>query len=142
MIRLPVSSRFVNDTGNDLLQGKIHSLRKNYNYWKKFEGRELALYSWAGKPYRSRQNVICVKPLVSVQKVRLWHNETVDGYKMWPEFFIKTGRHDPFPLKQEELAANDGFEDGEEFTEWFYDYPDGVMAILHFTNFKYGEKTE
>jgi hypothetical protein len=36
------------------------------------------------------------------------------------------------------LAMNDGFDDKDEFTDWFYDYPDGEIAILHFSEFRYG----
>jgi len=35
------------------------------------------------------------------------------------------------------LCRNDGFERGDEFFNWFATYPDGDMAILHFTDFRY-----
>jgi hypothetical protein len=35
------------------------------------------------------------------------------------------------------LARNDGFENWIQLHRWFWDYPDGKMAVLHFTNFKY-----
>jgi hypothetical protein len=46
------------------------------------------------------------------------------------------------------LAKNDGFYDvdgdpnTDDFIDWFYDYPDGVMALIHFTNFMYGGETK
>jgi hypothetical protein len=137
--RLSCGFQFVNDTGDDLIPGKIHSLRQNYDYWKKFEGKDLALYIWEGKPYRSKQKVFCVKRLEFVQRIKIYHHETANGDKMPPQFFIETGLHIYSRLSRELLAANDGFESEEEFTGWFYDYPDGKIGILHFTNFRYGK---
>jgi hypothetical protein len=133
------NSRFVNEAKNDLIPGKIHTIRQNYNYWKKFEGWNLEFFTWDGKAYQkgSRQKVFCIKNLASVQKVVLWHNETLDGCKMPPDFLIKAGRRKLFPLSTTLLAINDGFDTEEEFIDWFYDYPDGKMAILHFTDFRY-----
>jgi hypothetical protein len=137
MKRISFNPRFVNPAGNDLVEGKIHSIRENYDYWKRFEGREVALFAWEGVPYRSKQRVFCVKRIESAQKVLLSHNRTIEGHKMPPEFFIKTPGKTYFPLSVTLLAANDGFDDEDEFTDWFYDCPDGEMAILHFTEFRY-----
>jgi hypothetical protein len=41
MKRISFDPRFVNEAGNDLIPGKIHTIRQNYEYWKKFEGREV-----------------------------------------------------------------------------------------------------
>jgi hypothetical protein len=127
----------VNEAGDDLVPGKIHTIRQNYEYWKKFEGRDVELFTWEGKPYRSKQKVFCVRWIWSVQRVGIWHNKTVDGHKMRPEFYIETGDI-RFPLSPSLLAANDGFDDEDEFMDWFYDYPDGEAGILHFTDFWYG----
>jgi hypothetical protein len=35
------------------------------------------------------------------------------------------------------LSKNDGFKNVGEFTNWFYNYPETDMAILHFTDFRY-----
>jgi hypothetical protein len=137
MKRISFNPRFVNAAGTDLVPGKIHSIRKNFTFWKKFEGRDVALFTWEGVPYRSKQRVFCVKRIVGVQKVILSHNRTLEGHKMPPEFFIKTLGRTCFPLSVTLLAANDGFDDEDEFIEWFYDYPDGEMAVLHFTEFRY-----
>jgi hypothetical protein len=69
MRRISINPRFINKAGNDLVLGKIHTIRQNYDYWKKFEGQEVALFTWEGKPYRSKQKVFCVKRIVSVQEV-------------------------------------------------------------------------
>jgi hypothetical protein len=55
MKRISFSPRFVNEMGDDLVSGKIHTIRQNYFYWKKFEGRHAALFTWEGKLYRSKQ---------------------------------------------------------------------------------------
>jgi hypothetical protein len=124
MKRISFNPRFVNVGGTDLVKGKIHTLRRNYDYWKKFEGRDLALFIWEGKAYRSRQGVFCVKRLVSVQAVR--HGGR--GH-----FFTEKERYIPMS----ELALNDGFNNENEFVRWFVKYPEEKMGILHFTGYRY-----
>jgi hypothetical protein len=127
MRRISFNSRFVNGAGNDLIPGKIHTIRQNYNFWKRFEGRDVALFSWEGKPYRSSQKVFCVKRLVSVQWTYL-----EDG-----DFWIKEADHAGLiPINF--LARKDGFSSCEDFQKWFAPYGDCMdMAILHFTDFRY-----
>jgi len=133
MKRISFNQRFVNKAGNGLIRGKIHTIRQNYEYWKKFEGKDLALFVWEGKPYRSKQKVFCVKRLVSVQKVlrKSWvtaiHRD--DNFRM--EF---DGKY--FAIA-DDIAHNDGFKTKYEFRDWFNKYPFGEMAILHFTDFRY-----
>ena len=69
MKRISFDPRFVNEAGDGLIPGKIHTIRQNYDYWKQYEGREAALFTWEGQPCRSRQKVFCVKRVVSVQEV-------------------------------------------------------------------------
>jgi hypothetical protein len=126
MKRLSFNPRFANEAGNDLREGKIHTLRKNYAWWKKFEGQDIALFTWTGKPYRSKQKVFCVKRLVSAQKVI--KSEVAD-------FWLSLD--DKYPIPINVIAKNDGFENKSDFIDWFIEYPYGEMGILHFTNFKY-----
>jgi hypothetical protein len=126
MKRISFDRRFINEAGSDLIPGKIHTLRRNYQFWKKFEGRDTALFTWDGKPYRSGQKVFCVKKIMSVQKA-VKHNGKIYLYGASPA--------------QSQLAKNDGLA-LDEFKEWFKGYPDGDMAVLHFTDFRYGEKRE
>jgi hypothetical protein len=133
MKRISFSPQFVNETGNDLIPGKIHTIRQNYDYWKKFEGQDVALFTWEGKPYQhqSRQKVFCVKRLVYVQKItKAWHKKSHSYY-----WYINKNGETYYPYLAR-LAINDGLA-FDEFEKWFYEYPDGDMAILHFTDFRY-----
>jgi hypothetical protein len=129
MRRISFNPRFVNEAGNDLVPGKIHTIRGNYDFWKRFEGQDVALFAWEGKPHRSKQRVFCVKRIVSVQKIRKAGN-TNFYLTDWPA-------DSAIYLHPPVLAKNDGFADYYEFFDWFYDYPDGDMAVLHFTDFRY-----
>jgi hypothetical protein len=124
MKRISFNPRFVNRAGNDLVPGKIHTMRQNYFYWKKFEGRDVALFTWEGRPYRSKQRVFCVKPLAFVQKVR---------HAGQGKFFTEKERY--IPMGQ--LAINDGFENEDEFIRWFTRDSEGEMAVLHFAGYRY-----
>ena len=138
MRRISINPRFVNKAGDDLIAGKIHTIRQNYEFWKRFEGREVALFVWEGKPYRSKQRVLCVKWIMSVQEVDFRKKAELINYhgvNVTFQFFYKD-KAIPFG----ELSLNDGFR-GElgpsEFADWFVNYPSGKMAILHFTDFRY-----
>jgi len=132
MKRISFNKQFLNEAGNDLKLGKIHTIRQNYEYWKKFEGQEVALFTWEGKPYRSKQIVFCVKKLISIQEIELTKREGI-------LFFI--ANHEKQNII--DLAKNDGFFDSygdidhEGFINWFAKYNAGKMAILHFTEFRY-----
>jgi hypothetical protein len=134
MRRIAFNPRFVNEAGTDLVEGKIHTIRKAYPFWKKFEGQDVALFTWEGKPYRSKQRVFCVKKLVSVQEVFV----TASRDRQHLEFFVEDTPLGPDKmLDNETLAKNDGFSTYKEFESWFLNYPEGIMAVLHFTDFEY-----
>jgi hypothetical protein len=118
----------VNETYIDLIPCKIHTIRQNYDYWKHFEGNEVALFSWERKPYRSKQKVFCVKRIVSVQAIYF--------DKFDKEFLIKEPSHAGI-IPVNFLAKKDGFQNTDDFLNWFADYKPGRMAILHFTDFQY-----
>jgi hypothetical protein len=50
MKRISFNAQFVNESGDGLILGKIHTIRQNYSFWKKFEGRDVELFTWEGKP--------------------------------------------------------------------------------------------
>ena len=129
MRHIAFAPRFINKAGNNLIQGKIHTIRQNYEWWKRFEGQEVALFTWNGKPYRSKQKIFCVKKIYHVQKLYftntfglLWHISVENMQKQ---------------ITKETFTKNDGFNTFDEVLEWFHDYPTCEMAILHFTDFRY-----
>jgi hypothetical protein len=133
-LNILLNSRFV----TPLLDGrKIHTIRKNYDFWKRHDGKVCAIRIWEGKPYRSKQRDICQKT-IHVQPILISHNKTFEGHKMPPRFLGRFGGIDTFTL-----AMNDGFFDDkrnvceDDFIDWVYDYPDGTLAVLHFTNYRY-----
>ncbi len=115
---------FINDSMTDLITGKIHTIRSNYYFWKKHDGKEVSIRVWSGKPYRSKQIEVCRK-VIHVQKIELRQSAI-------PNFYIENICQD---LRL--LADNDGFGLLFEFVRWFRNYPDAKMAILHFTDFRY-----
>ena len=141
MKRISFNQRFVNDAGNDLIKDKIHTIRQNYNFWKRFEGREIALFTWEGKPYRSKQKVFCVKRIIRVQKLNfyIYKKKTVfkNGYEETIHFQYMCNGLIFDKRKIKKLAYNDGFNFIQELNEWFENYKSGEMAIIHFTGFQY-----
>jgi hypothetical protein len=132
MKRISFDKCFLNAERNNLVKNKIHTIRQNFDYWKKFEGRDVELFTWEGKPYRSKQKVFCVKRIYSVQSVILSEGGLV--YNIDDEWGIC-----PWDLIwhiTDSMAKNDGLTP-EEFRAWFADYPEDEMAILHFTDFRY-----
>jgi len=130
MKRISFNPRFVNEAGDDLVPGKIHTLRQNFEFWKKYEGKDVALFTWEGKPYQkgSKHKVFCVKRLVSVQEVEF--DKALCVSTVW--FSINGKKIDSIKLYE-----NDGFYRFGEFVTWFRNYKPGKMAILHFTDFWY-----
>lgn len=127
MKRMAFDKRFVSPAGNGLVEGKIHAIRRNYDYWKIFSGREVEMFYWEGKPYRSKQKVFCVKPVRSVVP------SAFDGKQFWNASLEGGGWINPSLL-----ARNDGFENVDEFHKWFENYKHPViMCIIHFTDFRY-----
>jgi hypothetical protein len=144
-MNLLMNKRFINEAGDDLIPGKIHTLRKNYEFWKRWDGKEVSIRTWEGKPYRSKQKIICVKR-VYVQELRFVNNKPYYPCVVIGSFHAS--RDDGLSV----IAENDGFRAFLEpdlpeslarntmedyFAVWFRDYPSGKMACLHFTCFKY-----
>ena len=140
MKRISFNPRFVNKAGNNLIAGKIHTIRQNYIFWKRFEGRDVALFTWEGKPYRSKQIIFCVKKIMNVQEIEV-DQLCVQGIHL--NFYFQGKR-----IKRSLIAVNDGFKiknynefkAEKELLLWFENnkYKSGKMAIIHFTDFKYG----
>jgi hypothetical protein len=129
MRRISFNPRFVKKSGKDLIAGKIHTIRENYDWWKRFEGQEVSLFYWIGKPYRSKQKVFCVKRIISVQEV--FFKSSINS------FYPTADMHMGTAIKNLLLAWNDGFKTLKGFNQWFNKYKSGKMAIIHFTDLKY-----
>lgn len=142
--RFPKKSRYSGlKTGfvNKILEReKIHTIRSNYDYWKKKiaevqEGKAmLSLRTWKDDPYRSPQATF----------LNLFHHDQVAVQKLEcrNDGIYIDGCHFKIDILNQ-LAKNDGLQ-----ILWFMDWFDGVlvpgmepMAIIHFTNFRYGKST-
>jgi len=118
-----------------LKEPKIHTIRVNYDFWKKRIDEVtagmavLSVRYWSGKPYNSKQITVVdltKKDGVTIQLLT-WH-----GGEAW-------SRNDNLPhwISIEELSKNDGLS-VEDFKNWFKGYDlNERMAIIHFTEFRY-----
>lgn len=121
------------------LEGKIHTIRQNYDYWKRIvdqvnAGRGfLSVREWIGVPYKSGNRELFQFRKLGIQKVSLiwdgFHEVHIDG-----KFYCSTDGAPNFQ-KYLALAANDGL-DYIDFQEWF---PKDLIGgcIIHFTDFRY-----
>ncbi|GHU09541.1 hypothetical protein FACS1894151_07490 [Spirochaetia bacterium] len=126
-----------------ILEGKkIHTLRKNYKFWKKrieAVNRGEAILSmrvWTGKPYHSKQREFLALDKAGIERVLLEH----DGLTPDCPFTLYRSPNESYAeqLLPEEIAQNDGLS-LEDFKVWFEKYLDGYMACIHFTEFRYRE---
>ena len=123
---------------NKILSGdKIHTIRGNYDWWKKRidkvnEGKAiLSIRYWTKSPYNSKKDgskQYEFKRLYAgecgIQKAELLDNNEIKIDDKKYQGFI------------EEVAENDGLEYCD-FTKWFRGTLNQPMAIIHFTKFKY-----
>lgn len=113
---------------------KIHTIRANYELWRKRikevqAGRAvLSVRQWTGKPYASPQKEIAkltAEDGVDVQKLEFIDNNI---------FFPKVGY---MLISDSLLSCNDGLS-LDDWREWFKGYDlSKPMAIIHFTKFRY-----
>lgn len=125
---------------NENVWPKLHTIRSNYQLWKKRmeevqQGKAvIELYYWSGNPYRSKQVVFAILDRHSgcgVQKIDLSKLE----FHHYPYIVHEddTCTH----CKIEQVSKNDGLS-LEDFKSWFKGYDlSEPMAIVHFTNFRY-----
>jgi len=117
---------------------KKHTLRANYDLWKKrFEKIDkglacLVVRQWTGKPYRSKQKDLFTftKEVdgIGLQKIE-WTNLGIFVDDLQTDLLIK------------DVAANDGLTE-QQFIDWFKGYPVGPIAVIQFGNFRYFGKKE
>ena len=120
---------------NDVFDGKHHTIRANYDLWKKrFKEIEagnacLCIRQWSGKPYRSKQVEIAVltkEDGIGLQKM------TVAGCSVIHPIFVDT-----HSISADELAHNDGLS-SVDWRNWFsrYDLTE-PLAVIQLTKFRY-----
>jgi len=115
---------------------KIHTIRKNYTFWEKrikniLDGKAvLSIRYWLypGGCYKkgNKQIEICKldeKSGIGIQKLED------------PKNFVYANINEKMN-NWEDIAKNDGLS-CDDFGEWFKKCPDDLMAIIHFTDFRY-----
>jgi hypothetical protein len=114
---------------------KIHTIRKNFEFWEnriesinRGEGI-LSIRVWTGKPCRSNQREIKRLEKCGIQRVIFSKDEELLFFDIERPGYNET-------LDTSLVAKNNGLTVGELF-DWFKDYPEGYMAIIHFTDFRY-----
>lgn len=119
-------------TKSILAKTKIHTIRANYELWRKrFEKIDkgeavLSLRYWSGQPYRSKQSEF--KRLQSTDGIGLQKLSRPDTYDCAPI--------DGRGIEWDIVAANDGLS-FDDFKQWFRNPGQDPMAVIHFTNFRY-----
>jgi hypothetical protein len=123
---------------------KIHTIRANYEFWKKridevtAGSAILSVRYWSGKPYNSKQITIVdltKEDCVGIQKLTF-----APVYGIQAKIFT-TGERKLIGYKPcfeiDELSKNDGLL-VKDFKDWFKGYDlSQPMAIIHFTKFRY-----
>lgn len=118
--------------------GKIHTIRGNYEFWKKRMDEVQAgnavieLFHWAGKAYQSKQVVFATidkNTGCGIQELE-FINSNFNQPCVYGEGYAARG-------SIIEIAENDGLS-AEDFIRWFEFYDMGKpYAIIHFTEFRY-----
>lgn len=120
---------------------KIHTIRKNPSYWfpriaqvKRGEA-VLSVRKWNGTPYKSKQTELFqfdYRDRVGIELIQfqdIWYQQAKINN------VVNIGRFN-------DLAANDGLS-LYDLQQWFAETPPGeVMAIIHFTPFRYAPRSE
>lgn len=116
---------------------KYHTIRANYDFWKKRFEKILAgeaclsIRQWVGKPYGLGSTMREIERLtredgIGIQKM------TVAGVTAWHPIFVNGNSVDT-----EVLANHDGLEK-VDWCNWFAGYDmTKPLAVIHFTKFRY-----
>jgi hypothetical protein len=121
-----------------IIQGtKIHTIRKNFEFWdskikaiNRGEGI-LSIRVWDGTPRRGKQREIKRLEECGIEKVIFEKDEELLFFDIEMPGYNET-------LDTALVAKNDGLTVRGLF-DWFKDYPEGEMALIYFTNFRYGK---
>lgn len=126
---------------------KIHTIRGNYNLWKKRidevqEGRAvIELFYWAGKPYTKDKNGIGQVVFATLDKdsgcgiQKLEIQDSMINGALKSNDVVMLGEKESVLMST--IAQNDGLS-LQDFKDWFkkYDLTE-PMVIIYFTNFRY-----
>lgn len=124
-------------------KGKFHTIRANYDLWKKRieeiqVGKAiLSIRYWSGKPYNSKQIEICQLNKdsgIGIQKAEFRGAHIQKGI-----FHVIVSRDNDYYMvvNENDLATNDGLSI-EDFKAWFKGYDlSKPLVIIHFTKFRY-----
>lgn len=122
---------------------KKHTIRGNHAYWERIVNEVnagngvLKVRQWSGKPYRSGQIEICQFTKLGIEKVVF---KKSSSRKINPVALLKIGNDTFFDKKQlVEVAKNDGFDDLQDFIDWFP--MEFAGCIIYFNDFKYSPHT-
>jgi hypothetical protein len=121
---------------------KIHTLRKNFLFWKRRieTAGEISVRYWEGRPRHSLQKIIksitqyTPNGRFGVQEVCKINDGKSPGSLF--SFYLAENSMPITRLDLDVLARNDGLT-LQEFIDWFRDYPEGQMALIQFTSFRY-----
>jgi len=126
-----------------ILEGtKIHTIRSNYDYWKrKADGKECSFRVWTGKPRRSPQREF-YRGVIHVQKIKMSHvagivkvRDTNFVVPFAPSFHL--GDYPSIKIDTHLIAKNDGLTYNDLVRCFIYEPSELEMAILHWTDFRY-----
>lgn len=130
---------FFNGRYPELGDGKLHTIRANYDFWaRRFEKiyadeAVLSIREWVGKPYAKGSTQREISRMICEEGIGIQRLEFVGGSLSNAYIDFHLMRNDV----QEELARNDGLS-LNDWREWFKGYDlSKPMAIIHFTKFRY-----
>lgn len=125
-------------TGNRDYWNKLHTIRANYEFWRKrFEkiaaGEAcLSIREWVGKPYGKGSSMRELALLTHEDGIGI---QKLEFKEIRKDFIAATIDGKPWPRKI--IALNDGLS-LQDWREWFKGYDQGKpMAIIHFTDKRY-----
>jgi hypothetical protein len=135
----PAAGEPTNFIPNILAKVKKHTIRKNYDYWKKaveeVQAGEavISVRVWTADPYRSKQQ--------QIEELQFRQGSQIGVEKLiisGANYIVEqpSGGQVTIPFKT--LAVNDGLKP-LDFMEWFDKPQKEPYAIIHFTPFRYAQ---
>lgn len=124
---------------------KIHTIRGNYDLWKKRidkvnEGKAvLSLRYWSGKPYHSEQVEFLQLTKAGIQRAII-NFRTASFHTTYLDWWVNEGNSSlDYPLEElSVVASNDGLSE-YDLRAWFQDNKNSGFhgCVIHFTDFRY-----